>query len=479
MKFNALCKKIKNNIKLYLIKYRFDSVYYLNNNPDVKKSGIAPWTHFVKYGYKEGRKPYAKKSNYKKYNILSSFFTFCLKYKKIKYPDTRIAVILHLYYIESWLEIKSFLDSLLRYKNVDFYFSCIEGIANKEIINTLKNYNISSNVFLYPNKGYDIGSFIDILHHINLDDYDIVYKLHSKGVSRRRIFIYNQIFKKRDWFLNLYKGLFGYRRTDEVINVLSEDNKYGIVAADNLIIHDPKHKVSFTRAASNKLGIKINNDYNYVAGTCFAIRSFLLKPISNLNLTINDFKSPKPGEFSLAHALERIVCACIEPQGYKFYGTYVKRKTYTNELQKAINYSALRLLDDTRFKLDYDFFYKVLELRKIYHYEICSIKLKDIKRRWKDGKIYSLEDCSPFQYLKGNINKYEQYCIENKKDGLFLSMSRERYDKLIKSMELGYDTHSMPVISKDNIILDGQHRCCILLYKYGPDYSVDVLKVFY
>lgn len=58
--FNFLCLKhkirffdkvfIKNN-------YAFDAVYYLNEYPDVKFSGMDPLSHYVKYGWHEGRNP--------------------------------------------------------------------------------------------------------------------------------------------------------------------------------------------------------------------------------------------------------------------------------------------------------------------------------------------------------------------------------------------------------------------------------------
>jgi len=35
----------------------FDSIYYLMNNPDVRRADIDPLMHFVKYGWKEGRNP--------------------------------------------------------------------------------------------------------------------------------------------------------------------------------------------------------------------------------------------------------------------------------------------------------------------------------------------------------------------------------------------------------------------------------------
>lgn len=35
----------------------FDAAYYLSKNPDVLKAGMDPLTHFLKYGWKEGRRP--------------------------------------------------------------------------------------------------------------------------------------------------------------------------------------------------------------------------------------------------------------------------------------------------------------------------------------------------------------------------------------------------------------------------------------
>lgn len=47
------------------IPWVFDSKFYLENNQDVKDSGISPLKHYMKVGRNEGRKPYAgaKKRN--------------------------------------------------------------------------------------------------------------------------------------------------------------------------------------------------------------------------------------------------------------------------------------------------------------------------------------------------------------------------------------------------------------------------------
>jgi len=64
----------------------FDANYYLNNNPDVAKSGMDPLLHFIQFGWKENRNPDAQ---------------FDVAYYLETYPDVRISEINPLiHYIE-------------------------------------------------------------------------------------------------------------------------------------------------------------------------------------------------------------------------------------------------------------------------------------------------------------------------------------------------------------------------------------------
>ena len=350
-----------------------------------------------------------------------------------KKSDVRIAVILHLFYMESWKEIKLYLDFLKPYKT-DLYVTYVEGFENKYILEEILNSGFQKvELIKYENHGFDIGSFIDVLNKIDLDNYDVVYKLHSKGIKRSRIFIYHQIFKNRDWFENLYNGLFGILKTDNTIKLLTNHNDIGLVAAENLIVSDPLHKQSFTLDISKTLNIDLSENYNYVCGTCFAIRSSLLKQIKNLGISIKDFEKTERGVFSLAHAMERIVCAVVEKQGYKLFGNKTKRNEYNDELEKFEQLNSERLLYDKRFKIDYDFFYRFLELRQIDSYEIVDIRLCDIKRKF-NNKIFRLDEVSPFKFLNGDREAYKQYCNLNKKLSVFDNMSIDRYEKLCTSL---------------------------------------------
>ncbi|MBR3502358.1 MAG: hypothetical protein IKO06_05585 [Alphaproteobacteria bacterium] len=398
-----------------------------------------------------------------------------MNYKIIKQnKNKKILVILHLFYMDSWNSIKYYLQNLSPYK-YDLIVTYTDDFYEQKLLDEIADFHINTKFYKYENRGFDIGPFIDIISKTDLNRYDIIYKLHSKGIERPFIYIYNQIFKYTDWFANLYKAILGEFSVHHAINILSKNTNIGIVAAENLIVEDPIHKKYFTQQIAKYLDLRIPDNYHYVAGSCFVIKSDLLNYVKKLNLTIKDFEKTSRGEFSFAHAMERIMFACIEDGNEKMYGISVRHPMYKSEVQKYEKISSLRLLKDKSFDLNYEFFYKCLEGKNIKSYEIKAMKLKEIKRNWF-GKIYSLTQCSPYKYLKGDKLRYEKYTKINAELTSF-KMSTERFDALIKSIEKnGFNTRYLPVVNaNDNSIMDGLHRCSYLLNKYGENHKVKVL----
>ncbi len=464
----------------------FSTSFYLESYPDVKAARINPLVHYIYHGRYEGRKK-CKKSNTVTMNYKIStlrrlrFFmeriVGHLKYGRLikKNREARILVCLHLFYMESWPVIAKYLENLSPYK-FDLIVTYVDGMYNEKTLSDIIKWCPAVKLKMYPNLGFDVGPFVDVLRDINLDAYDIVFKLHSKGTSRKFIYIYEQIFKTHDWFFNLFNGVLSGINVHISIDKLLNSRKIGLIAASNLVVNDPPHKQYFTNEWASKLGIGINNNYRYVAGTCYAVRSHLLKPIKMLGLTINDFEKTERGFFSLAHAMERIVCACVEPAGFTLDGNVTQHPKYDRELAVYRKFSAIRLLYDKRFKLDYDFFYRVMEMRLIKDYRLEEVRLGDIRRLWQ-GKLLPLTECHPYKYLKGEKEQYLMYTKDNNKI-LGFSMSENRYDSLIRHLDSGIDAKFVPVLDSNNVILDGQHRCCYYAYKYGEDYKVTVLKIY-
>lgn len=384
----------------------------------------------------------------------------------------RILVCLHLYYEDAWDLIAEYLANLRPYRNVRYVITCVREMTCGRTLEKIRAFAPDAEIVFTPNRGFDVGPFVETLRTVDLGAYDIVFKLQSKGVRRPEIYIYGQYFRRTDWFFNLFEGVLGGRTVHAAIDRLLR-GEAGLAAAENLIVADPKHKRFFMERFCAARGLPFHADYRFVAGTCFAIRAAALKPLQDLGLGIADFTPARPGEFSLAHAIERWMCFAADGAAF---GTPVERPTYPRVTAARRATDAVRMLDDPRFDMDYDFFYRVLEMRPVYAYEVVRVRLGDITRHWYDGRLYPLAECAPYRWLCGDMSAYDDYCRINRAVSGF-EMSPARFARLVEDLK-EFDPRRMPVVrGTKNIIQDGQHRCCILLKRYGPDHAIDVVRI--
>ncbi|MBO7258165.1 MAG: hypothetical protein J6V11_04415 [Alphaproteobacteria bacterium] len=108
--------------------------------------------------------------------------------------------------------------------------------------------------------------------------------------------------------------------------------------------------------------------------------------------------------------------------------------------------------------------------------EIIKIPLKDIKMSHKRKSI-NLKDTPLFQYLSEDKKYYDNYAEGH----VFLTEKEDRYQKfksLKESLEQNqYDpSKCVIVLRKDNCLIDGYHRCVFMLYKYGENHKVLVVR---
>lgn len=400
-------------------------------------------------------------------------------WKKIKKNKrTKILVVLHFYYQKSADEIIQYLKNLNCY-NYDLIVTCIKGQTVKNQVDKIKKFKPKVKILEYENKGYDIGPFIDVINKTDLSKYDIVIKLQTKSTDKS-IYVYKQFFRGRDWFKNLFDGTIGCIKVHKTIEALQSTTKYGIVAAKNLIIHDPKYKQELVKETIlNYKKIRYVDNYKFIAGSCFAIKAECLKEIQAANLSDRQFENTKYGFFSLAHVIERAICfsatSKYEPFGINVdFTRRMKWKYVEKELEK---YHGLILDCDKKYVFSPDFIKNTMESKFISGYKTVKIRLGDIKRQYPDGKIVSLKQCEPYKYLEGDKEIYKKYINFHMKNNL-PHMSEERFKKLILSIKNnGYNKKYPIVIDEDNIVWDGQHRACIMLFLFGERYKVDAIKV--
>lgn len=185
----------------------------------------------------------------------------------------------------------------------------------------------------------------------------------------------------------------------------------------------------------------------------------------------------------------------------KFY-TYLKeqskiykKKTRNNYIPKDIRLEIAFIKAQMYFKQKYNINLPIDIMGTGDLFVLDKIKVGDIKRCW-EGKIYSLQEVSPYKYLqtkdKKIYNDYikkhdnlvdnwvERFTTRNEKNKKLTDVwNSDRMDKVYDSIKTkGYDPSKMCIcVDKDNIIIDGQHRACCILYLYGKDYTINVCRV--
>lgn len=189
------------------------------------------------------------------------------------------------------------------------------------------------------------------------------------------------------------------------------------------------------------------------------------------------------------------MCSMIFGKNKLYRYTESKKLKYKKRLNasKTLVYEVAFLKAHMYFKQKYNINIPIDILGMGDVFMLDKIKVGDIKRIW-NGQIYSLTDVSPYKYLQtGDRTIYEDFM--KKHEGMADSYAKkyavqridrgeplwpaDRMDKVLTSVkEYGYDPSKMCIcVDENNIILDGQHRACCLLYLYGKDHIIEVCRV--
>lgn len=235
--------------------------------------------------------------------------------------NKRILVHLHLYYLNQLDEILSRLQHL-HGLNFDLYVTMVTKSTAAE--QKIKLFKPEAHIVQVENKGYDVGPFIEILHSLNLDNYDYVLKIHTKGTTAEN---YTRINGKRLnnklWSRLLFEALlFSEEQVHNNLRQLANAD-IGMLSSAYLITDDKKLYRQFLPQINKILqnaGLPKVDKFSFVAGTMFWAKANLLKPLQNYKLTDFTATDGKVKEGTLAHCFERLFGALAEVQGFKLYG---------------------------------------------------------------------------------------------------------------------------------------------------------------
>lgn len=250
--------------------------------------------------------------------------------------EKKIAIAVHVYYLDVWERIK---EKLLNFKDYSFDLFITSSPEKCQLIKLSTTGEFNSVKFLeVENQGMDVFPFIKAIKAFNLDEYDAVLKLHTKNEKTAERKIQGEII----FSSLLNKSTFTRAKT--------ADNKPfaifpGLFARsiEGLMYGNRKYVEKIT----DELDLKTFGSY-FSAGTMFWISGSSLKALNvsynEIEIIFNNFDSKYQtgGDGSPAHAFERVFGKLINDENLEL--------SYRLD-SKNVNYTILKA---SEFKVFYE-----------------------------------------------------------------------------------------------------------------------------
>jgi lipopolysaccharide biosynthesis protein len=203
----------------------------------------------------------------------------------------------------------------------DFYFT----IPNDRLVNDIKRRCSNANVLIVDNIGFDIFPFLECLHRLDLNDYDLILKLHSKRNIPIKYKLNDFDLSGNLWREYLLDAILGTNeRFSQILSLFQEDNCIGMIGAKELVLYDDEvdkdidvDKVENILNENNLLLVK----KEFIAGSMFIARAFLFKSLKERRYRSEDFPPYYPRNWNgLPYLLERYFGFMVSSQGYCLLG---------------------------------------------------------------------------------------------------------------------------------------------------------------
>lgn len=233
----------------------------------------------------------------------------------------KIAVLVHLFYIDLWSDIENYLNNLSDFE-YDLHINLVDGHYEDDVIEKINKFKPNTKFLKSPNKGVDVGGFLflyDSLEH----EYDLILKIHTKkslGLNDKPS-DYVKVYglqsakqKGQEWFYKLMDGVLKSKnQVKDIVELLSNETPFAMAGLDCETYVGPN--INYLKNLTNNFNIPI--EFNgtrikngcFVGGTIFWVKNDILKKYltkENTQYLLNILPKGYHNEPSYNHALERL-----------------------------------------------------------------------------------------------------------------------------------------------------------------------------
>jgi len=334
-----------------------------------------------------------------------------------------IAVVLHLFYIDLFEEIRTHLDFLG--SDFDLYISVPEDKAN--FSKKIRDYYPDACILFVENRGRDLAPFLEFLKIILPLDYELLLKIHTKETVHRPDGI--------SWRKDVFKKLLGSENQIEIIKSnFSSNSSIAMIGPKDHVL-DSRYYMGSNHDKVQSLLYKagypqsLPESFFFVASTMFWAKPGVFKPLLNMDIETDCFESePLPVDGGLPHALERFLGLLVEIQGREIKS--IDQNGIVSAPDPYIIYPfatppahlRLRELKSIVFYSAYDEAYAIEHLRITAPFSAAGIEIIDGKRNGKaDPDLVECGDAVIFQReFPKNVLLYDQIIANARAAGKFI-----------------------------------------------------------
>ena len=238
-------------------------------------------------------------------------------------PVRRVAVVLHLHYVELWDEI----EKLLRAWPFSFALFVTLTRPDDEIAARVRAAFPGADVRVVENRGRDVRPFLSLLEEGAFDSFDAVCKIHGKrSLGGGRLPIFGDMMR-RVAFVDLIANP---RRVQALVRRFEENPDLGIVGSPHFHIRPrperrdiigPVNRAA-VEALAARLGASVDDArFDFFEGTMFWVRPAALRDLAALRLSREFAAESGCLDGALEHAVERIFNHAVKAAGYEVEAT--------------------------------------------------------------------------------------------------------------------------------------------------------------
>ncbi len=283
-------------------------VYASDNTAYDEASGEDPLAHYVRTGYPEGRW---------RHSVLAT-----APYDDDEASTLRVAIHAHFHYPEL---LEEFITRLQRNRTTVDLLITTTTPAGVEKINAILSRagDLYAAVELVPNKGRDIGPFLDALQRGWAHKYDVVGHFHGKRSPHIDSLVSD------GWRDFLWGHLLGgeHATMDSILAAFATDPAIGLVFPEDPHLNDWDYNREIAERLAARMGIdaRLPNHFNFPQGTMFWTRPAAMAPLTNLRIPLEDYPDePLPIDGTLLHAIERLIPFSAAHAGFRYATTHIK-----------------------------------------------------------------------------------------------------------------------------------------------------------